>query len=209
MIDYTKRAAAPADHVHPVDHLEFRLAWPEVRQKSIIGELRHTLFSSYGGASRAQLYVYSVIIRPGDTEPEAASRRNTPSDDGAVHHTVTSPAPPDTLANAVRSGMPGGSESVRIDVAALPPGTVVVFAAAAGGSFDLAQLGPIDCRLVDAASEQVIEEFVFPHVDQVHNCRVLARLAQNPAGRWGVTPIGTTSVGKTLQEFVSATRRHV
>lgn len=209
MIDYTKRAVPAPGRPRPVGHLEFHLAWPEVRQTTILGELRHTVFSSYGGADRATLYIYSVISRPGDTEPEAVSRRNTPSRDGAVQHTVTSPAPPDTLINAVRSGMPGGSESVHVDVAALPAGAVVVFVAAAWDSFDLAQLGPVDCRLVDPASGRIVEEFAIPQVDRIHNCRVLGRLSQTAAGHWGVTPIGTTAVGRTLKEFVSATRRHV
>lgn len=209
MIDYTKRRSPAADPPHPVGRLEFRLAWPEIRQPSILRELRHTMFSPYGGAPRAELEIYSVISGPDGAEPEPVSRRNTPSDDGCVQHTVTSPPPADTLANAVRSGMPAGSETVGIEVAALPAGTSVVFAAVAWRSFDLAQLGPIGCRLADPVSGQVIEDFEVPHVDRIHNCRILARLSRTTAGQWGVTPIGTTAVGRTLKEFVSATRRHV
>lgn len=209
MIDYTKRRTPALEHPHRISRLEFRLAWPEIRQPSILRELRHTMFSAYGGAHRAELEIYSMISGPDGAGPEPVSRRNTPSNDGCVQHTVTSPPPDDTLANAVRSGMPAGSETVAIDVVALPPGTTVVFAAVAWQSFDLAQLGPIGCRLADPVSGQIIEDFVVPHVDRIHNCRILARLSQTAAGQWGMTRIGTTTVGRTLKEFVSATRRHV
>lgn len=105
--------------------------------------------------------------------------------------------------------MPAGSEAITIDTGSWAPGTTVVFIAVVFRSFELVRLGPVECRVVDPKSGRDLQTFTTPYTDRPHNCRVLARVSESAVGRWELTPIGDTSVGRTLAEFASATRRHV
>lgn len=204
-IDYTRRDRPGPTVVRSV---EFHLTWDQVGPGSLWGEIRRTFLSAHDGVDRQRLTVQSVIFTPGVDEPETVGARATPSRDGLVQHTVVHSTFRDSFADNVFSGMPGGAEFVGVATHALPTGTRIVVVATASGGFDLAQLGPIRCRLTDPATARDLDTITFPQVETPHQCRIIACLRADGAGTWGLTPIGTTAVGRTQLEFVAATRRY-
>lgn len=192
------------------------ISWDTPKRKTFFARV----IESIGAGARSAVSIETLAIlfdREGENLDTVWSKKLY-SDDGFVQHLGCEDRRDESIGGILKRDVlddlagkaQAGAESIVIDLARIPRGVEqLIFTASSFTSEDLTRVANTHFSVCAEGSSEVIAQYAFMGDEKEHNSRIMAKLSRTAGDRWEIVALGATSVGRTLNDLVSATRPHL